>query len=66
MGIFSFKQNNIWFPLGVFFPPSSACFWIIQKASSWKNFSAGSYYFLLQVKEKVHDVKSEHQDFVNV
>lgn len=34
MGIFSFKQNNIWFPLGVFFPPSSACFWIIQKASS--------------------------------
>lgn len=34
MGIFSSKQNNIWFPLVFFFPPSSACFWIIQKASS--------------------------------
>lgn len=59
---FFYNKNNIWSPSGVF-PPTIHLAFHISKGKSWKNFADC---FLLQVKKKVHDVKSEHQDFVNV
>lgn len=52
MGIFLIKSEQYLVPLGCFSLPPFTWLCTLQKASSWKNFSDGSYCFLFQVKKK--------------